>query len=137
MLQELLARRTVNHLPPIEHDRLARKRERKPRVLLDDNDRKFSRAHQLADDSQKLLDDDRRQPFHRLVEEQELGVGHERTCDGQHLLLAAGKLIAEILLALLELRKILIGASYVPRPRSRNDAQGLLDRERGKPEAVV
>src|ERR1700682_1685829 len=114
MLQQLLARRAVNHLPAIEHDRLARERERKPRMLLDDNDRKFSRAHQLADDFQKLMDDDRRQPFHRLVEEQELGIGHERTCDGQHLLLAARKLIAEIELALLEFRKILVNAGDGP-----------------------
>src|ERR1700730_10568405 len=137
MLQQLLARRAVYHLPAIEHDRLARERERKPRVLLDANARKSSRADQLADDFQKLLDDDRRQPFHRLVQEQELGGGHERACDGQHLLLAAGKVIAEIELALLELRKILVDAGYAPWPRSRNEAQVLLDGQRRKHEALL
>src|SRR6202158_4879152 len=137
MLQQLLARRGVNNLSSIEHDRFARERQRETRVLLDDDDREFPRANQLADDFHKLLDDDRRQPFHRLVEQQELGVGHERACDGQHLLLAAGELIAEIELPLLELGKILIDASYAPWPGARNHAKMLLDGERWKHESLL
>ncbi len=40
--------------------------------------------------ARELLDDDRRQAFERLIEQQQRRVGHQRTRDRQHLLLAAG-----------------------------------------------
>ena len=40
--------------------------------------------------------DQRRQAFGRLVEDQQIGVGHQRAADGQHLLLAAGQLGAAV-----------------------------------------
>ncbi len=41
--------------------------------------------------SRDLLDDLRREAERRLVEQQELGRGHQRAADGEHLLLAAGE----------------------------------------------
>ena len=43
-----------------------------------------------------LVDQDGRQPFRGLVEQQERRVGHERASDRQHLLLAAGELVAHV-----------------------------------------
>ena len=43
-----------------------------------------------------LLADQRRQPFRSLVEHQQLRIGHQGAADRQHLLLAAGDLVAEI-----------------------------------------
>src|SRR6476620_5401056 len=51
-----------------------------------------------------LPTDQRRQPFGRLIENQQLGIGHERAADGQHLLRAAGDLIAEVATTLSEPR---------------------------------
>ncbi len=39
--------------------------------------------------AEQLLGDERRQPERRFVEQQQLGSGHQRPGDGQHLLLAA------------------------------------------------
>ena len=39
-----------------------------------------------------LLDDDRREPLGRLVEQQQLRAGAQDAADRQHLLLAAGQL---------------------------------------------
>ena len=44
----------------------------------------------LRDDVEDLLDELGRQPHRRLVQQQQLRVGHQRAADGQHLLLAAG-----------------------------------------------
>ena len=41
-------------------------------------------------------DDQRRQPFERLVEQQQLRVEHQRAADRQHLLLAARQLVAHV-----------------------------------------
>src|SRR6266851_3435283 len=51
-----------------------------------------------------LLADQRCQAFGGLVEDQELGIGHQRAADRQHLLLAAGELVAAVPLALGEPR---------------------------------
>jgi hypothetical protein len=45
----------------------------------------------LDDDLEDLLDELRRQAHRRLVEEQQLRLGHQRAADGEHLLLAAGQ----------------------------------------------
>src|SRR3712207_7034198 len=59
----------------------------------------------LADDLVDAVDDHRGQAQRRLVEEQQLGLGHQRAADGQHLLLAAGHRAALLPLALLEARE--------------------------------
>ena len=47
--------------------------------------------------AKQFLDDDRRQPFERLVEQHDARIERQRAADREHLLLAAGKLVAEIL----------------------------------------
>ena len=44
-----------------------------------------------ADDLEDLLHEERREAEGRLVEEQELRLGHQRAADREHLLLAAGE----------------------------------------------
>ena len=61
-----------------------------------------------AERPQQFLDDDRRQPLGRLVQQQHLRVERQRAADRQHLLLAAGELVAEIVAALLQPRKHLV-----------------------------
>jgi len=46
--------------------------------------------------SRKAVDDDRRQPLGRLVEQQEARVEDQRAADGEHLLLPAGQLLIKI-----------------------------------------
>src|SRR5215471_7766374 len=61
--------------------------------LVDDEDRQavaLQRTKAVPD----LLPGQRRQSFRRLIEEQQLGVGHQCTADRQHLLLATRDLIA-------------------------------------------
>ena len=43
---------------------------------------------------QQRLDDDRREALERLVQQQQRRVAHQRAADGEHLLLAAGDLVA-------------------------------------------
>ena len=122
----------------IEHDRLRRQAQRKAGVLLDHNHREFAGAHDLADHLDELLHDDRGEPLHRLVEQQQLGIGHERARDREHLLLAAGKLIAEVAPSLFEPRKELVDALEVPRPaRAFDHGEVLLDRERSEHEPLL
>ena len=65
-------------------------------VLLHQQDRLPGRLEPL-DDPEDLVDDHRRQTLRRLVEEQQVGVGHERAGDREHLLLAAAQEVALVL----------------------------------------
>ncbi len=121
-IEQLLAGRAVDDASAIEDDRFARERKREACVLLDDDDRELLRSDELRDHLHQVLHDDRRQAFHRLVEKEQLGIGHERAGNREHLLLAAGKLTAQIEPAFLELRKMSIGACNVPWTRARDDA---------------
>src|SRR6266446_3000508 len=62
-------------------------------VLVDDDDRNSSLAD-AADHPPDLAADERRQPLGRLVEDDQLRIGHQGPADRQHLLLAAGELAA-------------------------------------------
>ena len=62
--------------------------ERHRCVLLHQEDR-HALTVDVADRVEDLLDQDRRQPHARLVQQEEPGVRHERTADREHLLLAA------------------------------------------------
>src|SRR5262249_59126060 len=79
---------------------------------------------------QQLLDQDGREPFQRLVQQDDARIEHERTADREHLLLAAGKLIAEIAAALGEPREQLVDALERPRAGPGDRGEVLLDRER-------
>ena len=60
-------------------------------VLLDQQDRQ-ALALEALDHPADLADEQRRQTLRRLVHQEQVGVGHQRAGDGQHLLLAAGEL---------------------------------------------
>ena len=79
---------------------------------------------------QQFLDDDRREALGRLVEQHELGIEHQRAGDRQHLLLAAGELVAEVGAALLEAREHLVGPRHGPGARTGDGRQVLLDGQR-------
>ena len=63
---------------------------------------------QLADDIEDLLDQDRSQAHGRLVQHQQLRLGHHCTAHGKHLLLAAGERTADLLPAFLQTREQLV-----------------------------
>src|SRR5829696_3833085 len=65
-------------------------------VLLHDDSRHALPADDALQSRQQLFDDDGRQSLRRLVQQHELWIEHERAGDSQHLLLAAGELVAEI-----------------------------------------
>src|SRR5215470_1667968 len=67
-------------------------------VLVDDEDRQ-ARCLEALDCAVDLDAHERREPLGRLVEDEELRVGHERAADREHLLLAARELAAEVALA--------------------------------------
>ncbi len=53
-------------------------------------------ARIAADRPPDLRDDERREAFGRLVEDQQARVGHQRAADREHLLLAARELLAAV-----------------------------------------
>src|SRR6188768_4089929 len=76
------------HLALLEHDRPVGHQAGEVQVLLGEQDRHAGRL-QRRDHARHLLDDDRRHPFRRLVEQHQVGVAHQGAGHGQHLLLAA------------------------------------------------
>ena len=73
---------------------------------------------EIADHAHQLLHDDRREALHRLVEQQQARIHHQRAGDREHLLLAAGQLVAVIRPPLLEARKDLVDALDGPAARA-------------------
>src|ERR1700720_404384 len=68
-------------------------------ILLDYDGADAARPGDGPERCEQFLDDDGRKPLGRLVQEQHFRVERERPADRQHLLLAAGKLVAEIVAA--------------------------------------
>jgi hypothetical protein len=64
-------------------------------VLVDHQDRLAARA-QRPEAAPDLLAHQRRQPLGRLVEDQQARLGDQGAADREHLLLAAGELVAEV-----------------------------------------
>src|SRR5215475_7412031 len=83
-----------------------------------------------------LRTDFRRQALGRLVEDQELRIGHQRTADCQHLLLATRQFVAHVTAPFSQGRKKIVDA--IKRPARRAEACGagsdevFLDGEGGK-----
>src|SRR5581483_5444701 len=88
---------------------------------------------QLADDAEDLRDDEWREPERRLVEQQEPRALHDRACEREHLLLAAGQRSGLLVAASLEPREELADALEVRLQRAAPhvcaEAQVLPDRE--------
>ena len=111
--------------------------ERELRVLLDDDHGHAALREQIADHVHQFLHDDRREPLHRLVQQQQARIDHQRAADREHLLLAARQLVAEVAAPLGETRKHLVHARDVPVPGPRHGRQVLLDRERREHEPLL
>src|SRR5262249_45879523 len=86
--QKLSGRGLQHDASGLHHVAAVRNAERHPRVLFDEQDCRALTVDVL-DDAKDRLDQDRCQPHRRLVEQEEAGSRHQRTADGQHLLLAA------------------------------------------------
>jgi hypothetical protein len=99
-------------------------------VLLDQDRRHAFVADDAAQRRQEFLDDDRRQPLERLVEQHDARVEHQRAADREHLLFAAGELVAEIAAPLGQAWEQGIDFVDGPAPRPRHRGEILLDRER-------
>src|SRR5438270_13112156 len=84
---------------------------------------------QPFEDLADLLDELRREPLRGLVEEQDRGVSHERSRDREHLLLAAGQLVATHRATAGEDREELHHLGLVPaiRDRARSDGDVIAD----------
>ena len=90
-------------------------------MLLHDDGRQPLLARDAADGAQQLFHDDGRQALQRLVQQQQARVEHQRAAHGQHLLLAARELRAQVGLALGQAREHLVHA--LGRPRARGCAR--------------
>src|ERR1700694_1311619 len=106
-------------------------------ILLDDDRTDAAGAGDSAQRLEQLLDDDRSQPLGRLVEQQYSWIERERAADRQHLLLAAGELVAEIVAALLQPRKHLVDLRHRPRSRLRHRGHVLFHRQRAEDVALL
>src|SRR2546423_2579665 len=83
-------------------------------VLVDDEDR-LSSLPQALEALPDFLAHERREAFGRLIQDQKMRIGDERPPDRQHLLFAAGELVAHVVGARLEIWKQLEHSSRCPR----------------------
>src|SRR5262245_53406185 len=83
------------------------------RVLLDQQYRETFFL-QGADRFPKTLNDNRREPFRRLVHDQAIGIRHQRAPDRQHLLLAARQGLRTLVPALMQAREQFVDALQAP-----------------------
>jgi len=74
-------------------------------IVLVDDYRGQTLLAQAADHAPDFLAHQGREPLGGLVENQHVGIGHQRPADGQHLLLAAGQPVAEMVKPLGQARK--------------------------------
>ena len=90
-----------------------------------DDERGHAGGPDQPDGAPDLFAQERREAFGGLVEEQQARVGHQRSADGQHLLLAARELIAAMVEALGEAGKKLKHARKVQRRRRRGGRSAI------------
>src|SRR6266403_2401850 len=107
------------------------------RVLLDDDGTSAARAGDGAERSQQFLDDDRGESLGRLVQQQHFWVERQRPADRQHLLLAAGELVAEMVAALSQPWKHPIDLFHGPSAGLRHRGHVLFHRQRAKDIALL
>src|SRR5256884_1827186 len=88
---QLRARPRDRDAPNLEDVGAGRRRERKARVLLDDQHRQALLLVQLADDGEEVGHDPGREPERGLVQEQQARPLHQRTGERELLLLAAAQ----------------------------------------------
>ena len=118
----------VHDVPVVDDVDALRQRQRGREILLDQHDGQARRG-QVAADLHQLAHDQRRKPFERLVEQDDLRIADEGAGDRQHLLLAARQVGAAAGAPLLQAREHLVDA--IERPsvarRQAGEDQVLLD----------
>src|SRR5262249_28727061 len=87
------------HAPAFEHVMAVGEAREDFEILVHDQDR-LAAALELTQRLPDLAADDGGEAFGRLVQDQQLGVGHQGACDCQHLLLPARELAAHLRSAL-------------------------------------
>ena len=104
-------------------------------MLVDQQDR-LTFALEPREAGPDLGADQRRQAFGRLIENEQLRIGHQRAADREHLLLAAGELVAHVGAPLGKAREEFVDARQGPlgcaAARRRRRDQILLDDQRRK-----
>ena len=106
-------------------------------ILLDNDRTGTAGTGDGAERPEQFLDNDRGQPLGRLVQQQHPRIERERATDRQHLLLAAGELIAEIVAALFQPRKHLVDLCHRPWSRLRHRGHVFFDRQRAEDIALL
>src|SRR5215471_567931 len=106
-------------------------------VLFDDDGRQSLLAKQASQRTQQFLDDDRREAFGRLVEQQQARIGGERAADRQHLLLAARQRAAALPPPLAQAREEIEYTFQGPRSRPCHGGEVLLDVQRAEDVALL
>src|SRR5262249_53888584 len=108
VVAQLGARPRERDASDLEDVRAARRVERNPRVLLDDEDGEAFLLVELADDAEELAHDEWGEAERRPVgEQQQARPAHERTTKREHLLLAAGERAGALAAALGHPREVL------------------------------
>src|SRR5207245_6765128 len=97
--EQLLPGAALHHLPGLEDVPVVRDPQRQVGILLHQQDG-HARPVDLLDDAEDGLGDLRREPQRRLVQQEQLGPGHQRPRDREHLLLASGERSGHLPLAL-------------------------------------
>ncbi len=90
--------------PVLSIDHVVGQIQRELEVLLDQHDR-LALGLEPRDGPADFGDDQRREPFRRLVHQQHARIAHQRAADREHLLLAARERAGGLLLALLQARE--------------------------------
>ena len=119
--------------PAVDHDRdFFRNRGRDADILLDDEDADIAFLAEIQQDLLDLLDNDRSESLGRFVHDEQMRVEQQRARNRQHLLLAAGQLIAAIAAPLGEPRKRFVDARNRPLAAvAAGEPQMFVDRDRG------
>src|SRR5438876_6388965 len=121
----------------VEDHRVVRDAERYLGVLLDEDQRQGSVGEQSSEYSKESFNDERGEALERLVHQQQRGIAHQRAADGEHLLLAAGDLVALVGAPLCEAREQVVDALERPAPGTGGDAEIFLDAERREDLALL
>src|SRR5215469_7401856 len=106
-------------------------------MLLDQEQSEIILPLQAIEAGEQCVDDDGREPFERLVHQEERGIAHQGAADGEHLLLAAGELIAAVAPPLGEPWEEVVDARERPAAWTRGHEEILLERQRGEDLALL
>ena len=120
----------MHNTAALQHEGVLRQPQGDVGVLLHQDEGVCAFAGHPPDRCGELFDHDRRQTFEWLIEQQQRRISHKRAGDRQHLLLAAGELIAEIAPAFGEPREQVVHIAELPAPIARGHGEIFLDAER-------